>query len=301
MKNYFHGIGRKYPYFEGWYLKHQNERNMVALIPAVFADANGKWIGSIQVITEDGAWYLEYPIEECHISRGKFCVRIGNNLFSERGISIDINRDGIKVEGSISYSPFTTPAKDIMGPFRFLPVMECSHGILSMLHLLTGRLTVNGKEADFTRGEGYIETDYGTSFPKKYSWTQCCFNDGGRNSLMAAVAEIPLFGMSFTGCICNIYYRASQYRIATYKGARIVKCDNENLVVRQGNLKFAVMKLGEFSYGLKAPVSGEMNRIIQESPICRVRYCLWEKGRLIFDVISSRASFESEWEDVKKN
>lgn len=295
MNNYFHGIGRKYPYFEGWYLKHQNERNMTALIPAVFADEKGKWIGSIQVITEDGAWYFEYPSEECHISRGKFCVKIGNSLFSESGTSIDIDRDGFRAEGTVHYSPFTPPRKDIMGPFRFLPFMECSHGILSMSHKLIGKFTVNGKTSDFTDGEGYIETDYGTSFPKKYAWTQCCFRDGGRNSLMAAVAEIPLFGTSFSGCICNIYYRASEYRIATYRGARIVRCDNENIIIHQGDLKFSVMKLGECSFGLKAPVMGKMKRMIYESPVCRVRYCLWEKGRLVFDVISSRASYESEW------
>lgn len=295
MKNYFHGIGKKYPYFEGWYLKHQNERNMAAVIPAVFADAKGKWVGSIQVITEQGSWYIEYPIEQCHISRDKFCVRIGDNLFSENGISINIDQGELKAEGSIHYSPFTPPAKNIMGPFRFLPFMECSHGILSMGHRISGTLTVNGKLMDFTRGEGYVESDYGSSFPRKYSWTQCCFQDGGRNSLMAAAAEIPLFGTRFIGCICNIYYRASEYRIATYKGAKITKCDNESIVIRQGNLKLAVMKLGEYSYGLRAPVSGEMKRIIHESPVCRVRYCLWEKGRLVFDVISSRASFESEW------
>ena len=79
-----------FPYFEGWYLKHQNQDNTIAFIPAVHADKNGQWTVSLQVVTEEGAWYFTYPKEACRISRKPFGVRVGKNVFTDKGIQIDI-------------------------------------------------------------------------------------------------------------------------------------------------------------------------------------------------------------------
>jgi tocopherol cyclase len=40
----------------------------------------------------------------------------------------------------------------IMGPFSFMPFMECYHGILSMDHSIKGSLTIDGEEIDFNNG-----------------------------------------------------------------------------------------------------------------------------------------------------
>ena len=51
-----------------------------------------------------------------------------------------------------------------MGPFSFVPLMECYHGILSMNHSLKGTLSFQGENLLFTGGKGYIEKDWGHSF-----------------------------------------------------------------------------------------------------------------------------------------
>ena len=56
-----------------------------------------------------------------------------------------------------------------MGPFRFIAGMECSHGVISMMHSLEGTIEINGEIVDFSGGTGYIETDRGRSFPSAYS------------------------------------------------------------------------------------------------------------------------------------
>ena len=59
---YYHGAGRRGPYFEGWYLKCQTrDGRALALIPAVHQDRTGRRSASLQVLAEDGAWWLEYP------------------------------------------------------------------------------------------------------------------------------------------------------------------------------------------------------------------------------------------------
>jgi hypothetical protein len=51
-----------------------------------------------------------------------------------------------------------------MGPYAFVPFMECYHGILSMDHKINGQLIIHDEIIDFTGGKGYMEKDWGQSF-----------------------------------------------------------------------------------------------------------------------------------------
>lgn len=44
-----------------------------------------------------------------------------------------------------------------MGPFAFVPFMECYHGIVSMDHIIQGELEIDGATVDFSNGRGYME------------------------------------------------------------------------------------------------------------------------------------------------
>jgi len=78
-----------------------------------------------------------------------------------------------------------------MGIFAYIPKMECSHGVVSMNHGLEGILKINGEEIDFTGGKGYIEKDWGTSFPKQYIWIQCNNFKNQTTRVFSSVADIP--------------------------------------------------------------------------------------------------------------
>ena len=83
------------------------------------------------------------------------------------------------------------------------------------------RVLVFEVPALFSNGSGYIETDRGHSFPRKYLWTQCLWDGPKCGSLMLAIATIPLPVGGFTGCICSIFYGVREYRLATYRGVKI--------------------------------------------------------------------------------
>ncbi len=297
MKNkYFHGIGKRYPFFEGWYLKHQTKTQTIAFIPAVHADKKGKWDVSLQVVLSgtknDGAWYFTWPIEECSIASDKFQVRCGKNLFSEKGIAIHIENDSVSIIGKISYSPFQQIKGNIMGFFGWFKFLQCNHGVISMSHELKGNLIINGEDVEFSGGRGYIETDWGVSFPKQYIWSQCGFGETFKNSIMISAADIPLFGRSFRGCICAIHFDGKEYRMGTYYGARILEYKNGSILIRQGNMRLKVTRLDEQAFHLRAPVNGSMRRLIKESPVCRVKYQFCRGKEEVFNIISGRASFE---------
>ena len=44
-----------------------------------------------------------------------------------------------------------------MGPYSFIPFMECYHGILSMNHKILGSLKYNDENISFNEGKGYME------------------------------------------------------------------------------------------------------------------------------------------------
>lgn len=289
---FFHGIGKRYPYFEGWYLKHQYMGHTVAFIPAVHAGKNGQWTASIQVITEEGTWNFNYPAKECRIEKNFFCVKIGNNLFTEKGINVRLQNDEVSISGRILYSEFHRLESDIMGIFRYLPFMQCSHGVLSMAHSLRGHLCINGEKTEFTGGRGYAETDWGKSFPKHYIWSQCEFGSRGMDSIMVSVADVPLPGKCFRGCICAAHYQGREYRLATYRGAKIKGYGEGKIVLRQGRMVLIVTRMENKAFSLHAPREGRMERIIRESPACKVHYQLRKGKKTVFNLISSEASFE---------
>ena len=290
---FFHGTNRTGPYFEGWYFKHQNPQGQtLALIPAFHIDREGRRTASLQVISKDQAWWLEYSETQLKVSQRLFQVQIGQSSFGHQGINLHIQQDNLSLCGSLHYGPFTALRSDIMGPFRFFAGMQCAHGVISMGYSLSGTLELNGERLDFTGGTGYIETDRGRSFPSRYLWTQCVWDGAEQGSLMLAIAAIPLPVGSFTGCICSVLYQGREYRLATYRGARIEAWSPSGAAIRQGRYRLEAELLNEQRQPLRAPVEGRMERTIHESLCAEVRYRFWHGGSLLFQHTDPNASFE---------
>lgn len=292
MKIHFYGQCKKKSYFEGWYFKQENQEQTLAVIPAFHVDRDGKKCATIQVITEQESWMLEFPAEAFQACRKRLGVRIGDNLFTEKGLHLNLHGNGIDLEGAFRFGPFTPTEKEMMGPFFCIPWMQCSHQVLSLYHEIKGSVKLNGKRINFNGGRGYLEKDRGTSFPKEYMWTQCGFDDQGPGCIMGAVADVPFLGTSFRGCISAVLYRGKQYRFATYTGAKVVMNAGRSVVIRQGDWELRMMALEENPRILQAPEDGKMGRAIQESAACPVRYELWKGEERMFRITVDKAGWE---------
>lgn len=172
------------------------------------------------------------------------------------------------------------------------PFVECRHSVWSMRHSVAGDVFINEQKYSFQNAGGYWEGDKGRSFPKKYLWTQCFFEDG---SLMLSVADIPMAGFHFTGITGVIAWRGKEYRIATYLGAKAARIENRMVRVIQGGLELEAGQLEASGRPLKAPARGDMVRTIHESASCRAFYRFRKKGHTLFDFETDRASFEFEY------
>lgn len=290
MKQYFYGENKFGPYFEGWYFKCQTlDGHSLALIPAIHIREDGQESASIQVITEDDAWWWEYPASSFAASKDSLRIQIGENCFSEAGLLLDIGQEGLSLHGRVYFGSFRCLKSDVMGPFRWLANMECAHSVISMGHTLHGRLELNGHILDLNGGTGYVEADHGKSFPADYLWTQCMWENC---SLMLSIATIPLGKFHFTGCICAIILNGQEYRVATYRGAKIRKWSAQGAILSQGKYRLEVQLLEQKAQPLRAPSEGDMNRTVHESLCAKVRYRFWRDRELLFDNTTAQAGYE---------
>lgn len=279
-------------YFCGWYFKCQSNDKTVAVIPAYHVHGGQKSC-SVQVITDEGAWNVTYAYEEFRWKKGTIEVKIGGSIFGTGGMALDIHAEGLNVTGLLKFGDLTPIRYDIMGPFRFVPFMECRHSVMSMKHTVNGRLVINGEIYLFQDGEGYIEGDRGRSFPKEYAWSQCSFSGG---SLMLSVADIPMGLVHFTGCLGVVHWQGHEYRFATYLGTKVVKVAEGEIVLQQGRNILRARLLEKKSHPLLAPRGGAMTRTIRESAACRAEFSFEKKGETLFSFVTENASFEYEYE-----
>lgn len=277
MSEYF-GLSE---YFEGRYFKHQIGNESIALISGRCEDS-----AFIQVIAKNQSHYFGYPLSEYKKTDDTICV--GSNVFSVGGIRLNIDREQAKIAADVRYGPLSPIRSDIMGPFRFFP-MQCRHGILSMRHNLAGSIRIDDRTVDFTGGVGYIEEDSGRSFPSEYLWIQC---GEGDCSMMLSVAEIPFLGRRFQGCVCVIQASGKEYRLATYRGVKILRCDPQGVILQQGKYRLEVEISMSDAQPLSAPQNGRMSRRVKECVSCYACFTFFERNRVLHRLRSDSASAE---------
>ncbi|MDF2884770.1 MAG: hypothetical protein K0R54_5340 [Clostridiaceae bacterium] len=308
----FQGDLKLKDYFEGWYYKQvsKDERKAVIFIPGIslFHNDVNSFIQYINISLDENrekiieTGYVKYSMRDFKFSNNPFMIQIGPNIFSESMISINISDKGMNVEGTLELGPLTPIKKsvlmpNIMGFFAYIPKMECYHGIASMNHVVNGVLKINGEQINFNSGNGYIEKDWGTSFPKKYIWIQCNNFKNENTSFFASIAFIPFMKKSFLGHICNLAANGKEYRFATYNNSKfkIENITDENVTLlfenSKGKLRIEadLKKHGQ----LIAPKLGEMNRKIKEGFSERVKIYLYNKhNEIIYEDTGTMASIE---------
>ena len=199
----FQGASRKKDYFEGWYYKNvaAGLDSVLSFIPGISlsGDDPHAFIQIIDGLTNITS-YVRYDLAQFSCGAGELCVTIGKSKFTGECIDLDIETDGIRVRGKLEFEnmtpyPSTLKSPGIMGWFSYVPFMECNHGVVSADHRVKGSVVFNGRSHDFTGGKGYIEKDWGRSFPESWVWLQCNNFADKDTSLFLSVAKIrPLKG-----------------------------------------------------------------------------------------------------------
>ena len=307
---FFRGSRKNRSYFEGWYFKciSKDRKHAVALIPGMAVSPDGKKHSFVQVIhaVTGKTYYFDFPYSSFHAAVDRFDVDIEGNCFSPNGLRVAISRpDKGEISGELIFSeqhvyPTSALHPGFMGPFSFVPNMECNHVIIHLSHRISGQLVLDGELLDFDGGAGYIEKDYGRSFPRTYVWIQASHFNNGEASFVFSNARIPFLGSEFPGYFAYFSdFSKIWMRFATYNRSKLTAWEvDKTKGTCGGTLKGPAGTLtftAEMSGGgkLRAPVDGLMDREIIESIGARVVIRLTDKkGNLIYEGVSGEAGME---------
>lgn len=298
-------------HFEGWYYKLVSADclHTLSIIPGVSINQSDSH-AFIQFLyhnknSELKAYNVKFPISSFNAIDSPFKVTIEENHFSLSKIHLQENANKLKIHGSINFqdiTPLQTTllCPNIMGVFSYIPNMECNHGVLSMNHQLSGKLIINEEEIDFTNGKGYIEKDWGYSFPSKYIWIQSNHFSNSSVSLFCSIAKIPFFKFSFTGFICNFICNGNEYRFATYNHSKldIVSITKTDFHIQLKNRHHLLEIKGTASSSkeLLSPSQSGMNSTIKEGLSGNVHVVLkTSSGNEIYNGYSKQCGLELEF------
>lgn len=302
----FQGRYKKKSYFEGWYFKIINKEMdyALAIIPGISIGENYKdGHAFIQLLDNNGyTHYISYNLSEFQFDEGQFIISIGGNYFSKNYMKLNIDREGTRIYGKVYFTNIVDLPKGflkpgIMGPFSYVPFMECFHGIVNIHHKNIGYLNINGNKVDFTQGYGYIEKDWGRSFPEKWIWIQSNHFGNDNVTFMFSVAKIPWFGFHFRGFLALIQINGHVHVFATYTNARIklLKYNDARISAVIEDKHYRVKFQADNNIGgyLKAPGKGAMTRVVKESINARLRLKIMDKqGRVIYSGTGTNTGVE---------
>jgi len=311
----FQGNNKRRKYFEGWYFKmvSADGSSILSVIPGISLSQNGdNQHAFIQIIDGKTAdtFYYDFPIEDFEFLKEKFAVRIGNNYFSEDSLILDIQNDTTSIKGEVQMSDqvYLSDNKKkkvgIMGWYRFVPFMQCYHGVVSLNHNLRGSIRMDSETYNFDNGVGYIEKDWGKSMPSSWIWIQSNNFNSEKTSFMLSVANIPWIGCSFTGFLGFFLNNGNVQRFGTYTNAKL-KIETSNseiikIIISDKKHTYYIETYRNKSGLLKAPVKGSMDRRIAESVDAQLKLTVLDKqDNIIFQDSTSIAGLEIVG-DIKK-
>lgn len=287
--------------FEGWFVKIDDQENdlMISVIWGYSTHETTKhafiqFTNSIEHQTS----YIRYPIEELKWQKEPFILQIGKNQLSEKGMILDFEIGGIPVKGEFTFDDFT-PIKtsflkpNIMGWLTYFP-NECNHSIISMHHRVSGNLKIGESNWMFKDAHGYLEKDWGTSFPKEYVWAHA--NGWADSSFVFSNATVPVLGKFAKGFFLVLQHEGKEYRFSSIEGAKMVNFevthDAFKAIVKKGKSIVTIEAKQNNPVALASPIKGEMSAHIKESLDGTIVIVMRQKGNEVIRLSSDRASID---------
>ncbi len=292
-------------YFEGWYFKCVNAgaQHAIALIPGISLTPDGAGSHAfVQLIRAGGhTVYWEYPADEFRFAPDRFEIEVGPNRFSSEGAWLDAEGVAGRIAGELRFGdwigwPVRPLSPGIMGWYRFVPFMETYHGVLGLDHSVDGELEIDGVALGFDGARGYVEKDWGRSFPSAWVWAQSNHFGAPGTSVTISVARIPWLGGSFVGYIVGVLHDGELYRFTTYNGAKMrafsIREGQARMSLARAGLTLELTVDGAHPGELRSPVLGAMDGTVWESLDATIGVRLSRGDSVVFEGTGLHAGVE---------
>ena len=257
------------PYFEGFYFKFINEHKELVIIIAGISISKKEKYSFIQIASnqERTGSLHKFPITEFNSSKDDFSFSIGKNIFSKEAIILNLEsiKVNLQLKNTLNWNrSFLNP--NIMGVLSFVPNVECKHDIITIEAEVTGDVELQNQTIKFENGSGYIEKNWGYSFPKKYIWLHANQFTNTELSLQFAMAKPKWYFFRpqvYIGYLMNgrlIHF--GSHRLSWVK----VKFSNDHLLIKVNKIshKLIIKVTNKTPVHLKSPKEGRLENEILE-------------------------------------
>ncbi len=285
----FQGWGTKKNYFEGWYYKFVDREHNIAFdaIPGISLNDDDPHC-FIQLI--DGikcmSSYHRFDINDFKCNNKIHHVQIKGNRFSKEELILDLPEIQCELNTEVwNGLPNKWYRPEIMGLYSYIPTMQCNHGLGSMDHSWSGSLCLNQQDYAINKAKGYVEKDWGSSFPKSWIWRQCnSFDNQTDLSVFGTITHIQWMKQHFIGFLGAIYIDGEIEVFSTYTGAKRISHIRDNKVtVEYKHRKSPLIIEATQAEGaeLISPISGTIRRKVNESLLAQVEITYKSKNNTI--------------------
>ncbi len=274
------GTKKRKNYFEGWYFRIV-DNNCYSFIFGLSLNEEDSH-SFIQIIdqTQKKVYYFRFKVSDFHYDNNM--IKIENNFISANRLRILTKPFDIDV--NITPNLFLKKRilnGGVMGPFKYF-YFPTRHEIIFMNAKLNGYVKNKNKKLKID-GNGYMEKDLGTRFPKKWLWLQT--NSFQNSNISITISKADLIG-KISGFFCFLNIEGKEYRFATYDGSKISNYRNGNnveIIIKRGKYILKVEVKLEPGHLIIAPVKkAKMERKIEESLTSSLTLCLYKNNKLIF-------------------
>lgn len=261
------GALNKNKYFEGWFQKvYSSELQASFVIIYGYATANSlDTFGFIQLLLPGKLPRLLYfPKNEISFDKDNHIMVMGTNKLSKDAIEIDTKDISIKL--NFKNNQLIQTFKNSMGYSYFLPSLPCYHSVLNPSHFVSGEICYDGGQYSLVNEMGYLEKNWGTSFPENYFWLHAIDPKNPQISLLFSRAEIKWLGKKFIRHVGHLRIDGIEIDLRELRNIRIITLDQnaEVQIIRfeSKSLKLYIsINIGK-NVILKGPTNGALSRDI---------------------------------------
>ena len=251
------------PTFEGWYLKltaQETEEQFIVIFGFVRRKRDAHAFIQLASSHTTKAHYVTFPIADLKIDTD--AISIGPHYFDKT--TIHINLPNFKINVAQKTASTALQQHGVIGFKKYVPFVNCKHDILEMDAIVGGEIYC-GNHRTTDQFNLYVETTWGSSFPKNYFWLHANrFKDHPTTSFLFAQAYPSFLGVKSKQLIGSLIHQGERYDFHTHTTR--VDFDPKNKRIQLKSKKVTVLL--RYSAGkpieLLAPLKGSMEHTILE-------------------------------------
>jgi hypothetical protein len=171
-----------------------------------------------------------------------------------------------------------------MGYNYFLPNLPCYHAVLNAGHRVSGEIKQKNERFIIENELGYLEKNWGTSFPEKYYWLHAVDPNDPQVSLLFSRAEIQWIGKKFIRHVGHVRFDKKQVDLRSLKNFTVSiqnsSKDKHEIQMTSKTLQLDISIIQRSKVQLKGPINGKLSRNIIHFPDSIIQIRLTENSKI---------------------